>query len=393
MCRQSAEKAELLVLPFNREVAPHAPAHVEHTGAGRGRDRRELHHAMTARDFAPSVIVKVEQPRRHGLVDAIKPPFLAERGLPRVVLIGDRLPPRQALRRGLVIQRDPRIGQVVEERLQPLVEKGQPMLDALVLAAGADGLVKRIVGAGRAELDAVILPEPRDRGLVEDHFGHRCQLHPFQLFSGALCRRIEAPRAIEHVTEKVKPHRRPLARRPDVDDAAAHGVIAGLRHRGGLGKAHPHQEILECALVDAPADRRHERGRAQQITRRHVLRGRVQRRQQDEGPRQPARQRGKRRHSRRRDLRVGRDAVIGQAIPARKGQDRNGRVEEGQRARHRGQPLVIACDMHDRHAALLQLAQDERGVEPLGRARGEDMGRRRGHGRLTYAGRGRCQAA
>jgi hypothetical protein len=47
-----------------------------------------------------------------------------------------------------------------------------------MFAPRADRLVKRIVGAGRAELDAVILPEPRDRGLVEDDLGDGGKLHP-----------------------------------------------------------------------------------------------------------------------------------------------------------------------------------------------------------------------
>jgi hypothetical protein len=126
----------------------------------------------------PRRLVEVELPRRHGLVDGIEPPLLAQRRGAGVVLIGDRLPPRDALGRGLVVERDGRARQVVEDRLQPLVEEGQPVLRPGMLAPRADRLVERIVGARRAELDAVVLPEPRDRGLVEDDLGDRGKLHP-----------------------------------------------------------------------------------------------------------------------------------------------------------------------------------------------------------------------
>ena len=43
-------------------------------------------------------------------------------------------------------------------------------------AAGTDRLIKWIICASRAKLDAVILAEPRDRGLIKDHFGDRCKL-------------------------------------------------------------------------------------------------------------------------------------------------------------------------------------------------------------------------
>ena len=127
-----------------------------------------------------------------------------------------------------------------------------------MLAPGADRLVERIVGARRAELDPVVLPEPGDRRLVQDHLGHRRQFDGLQLLDRPLRRRIEPPRAIQHVAEQVEPHRPRLARRKDVDDAAAHRIVAGFLTVGDWRKAHPHQKRPQCRLVDPVADPRGE---------------------------------------------------------------------------------------------------------------------------------------
>ena len=89
----------------------------------------------------PSRIIKIKQLGRYGLIDRIKPPFLVQRGFARIILIGNGIPARQTLRCGLIIQCDPRIGQVIEQRLQPSMEKRQPMLYPLMFAPGADRLI------------------------------------------------------------------------------------------------------------------------------------------------------------------------------------------------------------------------------------------------------------
>ena len=78
---------------------------------------------------------------RDGFVDGIQTVPFGERQAARLVLILDRLPPRQTRGRDLIVQHDRGLRQVVEQRLQPIVEKRQPMLDALMLAPGADSFV------------------------------------------------------------------------------------------------------------------------------------------------------------------------------------------------------------------------------------------------------------
>ncbi len=367
MIRQCTEEVDVLKLALGREVAPDAAARIQDAGAGRLRQGDKLHHPMPGDRGLPSGIVKIEEPRRTGLVDRIEPVLALHRLAAGVILVLDPLPPRQPRRGQLVVEHHGRAGKIVEERLEPFVEEGQPMLHPGMLAPGAHGFVERIVGARRAELDAVVLPEAGDRGLVEDHLRHRRELHHGKLLGRPLRRRIEAPRAVQDVAEKVEPDRAALPRRVDVDDAAAHRVVAGLGHRRGLRETHADEEVAQGAFVHAVADAGGEGGGLQHRARRQPLGRGVERGQQDEGLRQPLRQRRQRRHPGGGDIGIGRDPVIGQAVPGRKCQDQRIRREEGQGRPHRLHPPVVAGDMEDGHA-LRQLARDKTRVKALGRA-------------------------
>ena len=69
------------------------------------------------------------------------------------------------------------------------------------------------------------------------HLAHRHEVERPQLADGALRLRIEAADRFQRVAEEVQPHRRGHARRVEVDDAAAHGVFAGLAHGRGAQEA------------------------------------------------------------------------------------------------------------------------------------------------------------
>src|SRR5271167_5010500 len=106
---------------------------------------------------------------------------------------------------GLVIERDPGAGQVIEQRLQPLVIERQPMLHADVTAPGTDRFVKRVVGPGGAELLAVALTEAADRIVVEQYLADRPQHHLAFGAGRALAQRVERADALQGVAEKVEP--------------------------------------------------------------------------------------------------------------------------------------------------------------------------------------------
>ena len=234
MIGQSAEKVDVLQLTLGREIAPDAPARVQHPRPRCLRKGDKLYHAMPRDRRLPPGVIEIQQPRRGGLVDRIQPILALHRLQSRVVLIRDPLPARQPGGGQLIVQHHRGAGEIVEQCLKPVVEEGQPVFHPGMFAPRADRLIKRVVGAGGAELDAVILPKTGDGGVVEDDLGDGRKFHRRQLFRGALGGRIKAPRAVQNVAEKVKADRPALARWIDVDDAAAHGVVAGFGHRGRL---------------------------------------------------------------------------------------------------------------------------------------------------------------
>jgi hypothetical protein len=347
MIRQGFKKIDLLLLTLGRKVAADPAAGIDDAGAGALRQRRQLDYPVAGRLDLPSGVIEVEEPRRTGLVDtvgALRPHRLAS----RVVLVGDAVPTVDARGRHLIVQHHAGTGQVVEDRLHPVVEEGQPVLHPGVLAAGADRLVQRIVAAGGAEFDAIVLPEPDNGGVIQDDLGHRRKLHHIQLLRGALCRGVEPARAVEHVAEEIQPHGAAGAGRIDVDDPAAHRIVARFGHRGGLREPHADQEIPQPRLVHTMPDPGGERRLAQNVARGQALGRGVDRGQQDKGAGDAVGESRQRRHPRRRDLGVGRDAVEGQAIPCGKFQHREVGRKEAKCGAHCRHPLVVARHMQQR---------------------------------------------
>ncbi len=149
------------------------------------------------------------------------------------------------------------------------------MLHAGVAAAFADRFVEHVVGAGGTEGRHIAGAEEPDGVGRQLEFGHGHQIERAQLRGGALAFRIEAADRFQRVAEKIKPHRRVHAGREQIDDAAAHRVVAGLAHRGGA------IEAVELEPGDDAAHRQHVAGRRRQrlpgddLARRQALQDRV----------------------------------------------------------------------------------------------------------------------
>ena len=82
---------------------------------------------------------------------------------PRRVIIRDRREPCLARLVEQRVENHRRAGQIIEDRVEPVMEDRQPVLDARVLAPGADRLVERILCGHRTEQLAVADAEPVDR--------------------------------------------------------------------------------------------------------------------------------------------------------------------------------------------------------------------------------------
>ena len=370
---QGAEEADAFLLAFGGEIAPEAAARIQNAGAGGLRIGGKLDQAMGGGGGLPCGIVEIEKARRAGFVDGIEPPARRHRLAAGIVLIGDAFPAGQPGRADLVIQHHGGIGQIVEERFKPFVEEVQPMFHALMLASGADRLVERVIRSPCPEFQPVVLAEAGDGGVVQDHLGHGGEIDGGELFGGALAFGIEAARAVEDIAEEIQPDGRAAAGRPDVDDAAAQGIVARFRHGGDGGKAHAGQEGAQVAFVDAVAHAGREGRAAQHLARGEALGGGIEGGEQDEGALDAFGQGGQRGHPPRRKVGVGRDAIIGQAIPGGQIQHKPARGHHGEGRCHRLGPLVIAGDVDEGRAAI-KLAGEEAGVEAFGRAAEEDAG-------------------
>ena len=117
--------------------------------------------------------------------------------------LGERLPPRfvvvldlsEALVGGVFrqrLERDHRPRQIVEDRLQAVVEQRQPMLHAGVTAAFGHRLVEQVVGRGRTEGFDIAEPEAPDGFGGQLELGDRNQVEGAQLVGGALALGVEA---------------------------------------------------------------------------------------------------------------------------------------------------------------------------------------------------------
>jgi hypothetical protein len=98
-------------------------------------------------------------------------------------------------------------------------------------AAFADCFIKLVVALRRAELRDIAHAEAADRFGDELEFAHRHQIQRAHGHQRALRLGIEGPDRFQRVAEEVEPHGLVQARRKQIEDAAAHGIFAGLAHR------------------------------------------------------------------------------------------------------------------------------------------------------------------
>ncbi len=265
------------------------------------------------------------------------------------------------------------------------MEQGQPMLHSDMAATLADRMVELIVGRRRPERLHISQAETPDGLGGELELGDRNQIERTQLIGGALALGIEAADQFQRIPEEVEPHRLGHAGRIEIDDAAAHRVVASLTHGGGAGKAVEFEPARDALHVEHVAGGDGERLGSDEITRRHPLERGIDGRQQHGGmvAALQAREPRQRRHPLRHHAGVGRRAVIGQAIPGREFQHRERRIEEAERARERRHARSVAAHHQQAGGRRIGARRDRAGEigddQPL-RAVGDARERQRAPG-------------
>ena len=252
---------------------------------------------------------------------------------------------------------------VIEQRIEPVLKQRQPMLHAAMPPAFAHRVVKQVVGRGCAEGRHVTETEAPDRFRRELEFGHWYQIERTQLVGRALGFGIEAADRFQRVAEEIQPHRFHHARRVEVDDAAAHRIVAGLAYGRGAHEAVELEPFGDALHGEHVAGRDRKRLPRNEVAGRHALQdgidGRQQRRRAVAALQ--THELGERGHALRDEARVRRDAVIGQTVPGRKLVDGDVRRKKIERAGERGHARAVAADDHDARRRRIGARRDRAG--------------------------------
>ena len=236
-----------------------------------------------------------------------------------LVMVGDL---HEALAGGVLgerLQHQGRTRHIVKQRVQAIMEQRQPMLHARMAAPLRHRLVEHVVAVRRAEGGDIAGAEFSDGFGRELEFSHRHEIEPAHVHDGALGLGIEAADRLQRIAEEVEPHRQVHARREKIENAAAHRVIARLAHGGGAHEAVQLQPSTMPPMRQDLAGRGRQRLLGEEIAGRHPLKRGIDGGEQDRRPLAAGdtgepRQRG---HPLGDDPGMGRDAVIGLAVPGR----------------------------------------------------------------------------
>ena len=307
------EQRAVALRALGDEVPPVAGAGIR--AALRLDEGRALHRRALTRQPRPFVGIEEECLGRDRMVGRVGDRSGARVGA-RVEKIRDGLEAVVARFRRVMVEQDRPLRQIVEQRLQPIVEERQPVLDAGIAAPGRDRLVERVLPTHGSERAPVGGAEAGDRLWVEQHLADRDEVDGVRRLGAPLCQRVEPVQGLDHIAEIIEPHRALRIGREDVHDAAANGVVAGLHHRAGADEAVALQIVQQGLDIERSAGRERKGGVRQHRARRHPLHRRVDGGEHHAGSRRAiAQQADEAGQPPARDIGARRDPVVGQAVP------------------------------------------------------------------------------
>ena len=326
---------------------------------GEGQQRAERQHLI------PVVAAEIQHRRRNRPIRRLA---VARDRFAGLGVVGDHLQPRFQHLVGLVIQADRGVGQIVEQVFHRRMEQRHPVLHARVAAArrrstDRSGPWPRPGRTGRASRCGSGRSNSLPSGTSET--GRRDRRFPL---AGAALGRLGSKTRINSMVSPNR-SRRTGSGSPDgkdVDDAAAHGVFAGLHHRAGAAVAVGLEEFGQLFRLHLAVDGQVHAGAGEGGARRDALHQGVDGGQDDaragglfQQPRQSGDalgdQGGVRRH-----------AVVGQAVPGGEAQDLGFRHDEGQRLGQPGHAGVVAGDVQDMPACSRRRWASRKASQPSG---------------------------
>jgi hypothetical protein len=145
------------------------------------------------------------------------------------------------------------LGEVVGQHRGLLEEQRQVVLDARGHAAGANVLVNPALGRVALEHLAEAAPEQRAAGLVQRELARRQQPHVAHLVDAPLGVDVEGTDGLDLVVEQVDAVGNRRAHGEDVDQPAAHAVLARRHHLRDVRVARHGQLLAERLGVEARA--------------------------------------------------------------------------------------------------------------------------------------------
>ena len=266
--------------------------------------------------------------------------------------VGERLP-------YLVVEDHRRVIGVFAQPVEVIVKERQPVLEPREPLPGADRPIERIVAGVAPEHGGVAGPEALDGFVVEQHLAHGRQRNARQVTGGPLRVGVEGPDAFERVAEEVEAERCFHTCGIEVDQSAAHGVLAGLPHRRHADIAVERSPFDQPVAVDHLPRFCGKAHAGDDIERRQFLDVGVDGSEDDRAAGRLVGEGRNRRHAGGDGDAVGGDAVVWQAIPGGQRQDRMPGQHGAQHVVHALQTAAVAGDEHRRDPGV------RRGLEPI----------------------------